>query len=178
MIDQLRPAAIALALMTALTGVVYPLAVTAAAQAFPRQAHGDPALIGKSYDDPGHFWGRLSATSGRPYDAMNSTGSNLGPTNPALAEAAKARIDALRAGDPENRAPIPVDLVTASGSGLDPHISPAAAEWQVARVARARGVSEEKVRALVAAHTSPPDLGFLGDPRVNVAGLNAALDAP
>lgn len=174
-LSQLRPAAVALALMTALTGVIYPLAVTAAAQAFPRQAHGDLTLIGKSFDDPKQFWGRLSATSGHPYDAMGSTGSNLGPTNPALAEAAKARIDALRAADPDNRAPIPVDLVTASGSGLDPHISPAAAEWQIARVAHARNVPEEKVRALVVAHTEQPDLGFLGDPRVNVVTLNAAL---
>lgn len=172
-LSQLRPAAVALLFLTVLTGVAYPLLVTGAAQAFPRQAHGDPAMMGKAFDDAGHFLGRLSAAK---YDAMASTGSNLGPTNPALAEAAKARVDSLRASDPTNQTPIPVDLVTSSGSGLDPHISPAAANWQIPRVARVRNIPEQKLRDLVARTTEPPDLGFLGEARVNVNILNASLD--
>src|SRR5262249_19520225 len=134
-------------------------------------------LIGQSFEDPGHFWGRVSATSPTAYNAGASTGSNLGPTNEALTKNAKARVDALRAADPENAAPIPVDLVTSSGSGLDPHISLASAEYQLRRVARAAGLSEERVRELVAKHTEGRDLGFLGEPRVNVLLVNLDLDA-
>jgi len=173
--------------MTLLTGVAYPLAVTGVAQlAFHDQANGSlivkngkavgSRLIGQGFDAPNYFWGRLSATS-PPYNGGASSGSNYGPLNPALKEAAKARIDALRAADPGNDAPIPVDLVTASGSGLDPHISPAAAEFQVRRVAAARALPAEKVRALVAEHTEGRALGVLGEPAVNVLELNLALDA-
>jgi K+-transporting ATPase ATPase C chain len=133
-------------------------------------------LIGQPFDDPKYFWGRLSATAPFPYNAASSGGSNLGPTNPALIDEVQARIKALRAADPSNMQPIPVDLVTSSGSGLDPHISPAAAEYQVARVARARGLGEAVVRQLVAQHTQDRDLGVLGEPRVNVLELNLALD--
>ena len=189
----LRPALVLLALMTLVTGVAYPLAVTGIAQvAFPAQANGSlimkdgqvlgSALIGQPFDDHRYFWGRLSATGTFPYNAFNaedltgSSGSNYGPLNPALIDAAQARIDALQAADPGNTAPIPVDLVTASGSGLDPHISVAAALYQVPRVARARGLSEDDVRAVVARHTESRQLGFLGEPRVNVLELNLALD--
>ncbi len=176
-----------LAILTLITGVVYPLVVTGIAKvAFADQANGSlivkdgkvvgSKLIGQSFEDPKHFWGRLSATAPTAYNAGASTGSNLGPTNDALTKNAKARIDALRAADPTNTAPVPVDLVTSSGSGLDPHISPAAAEYQVGRVARARGISEGDVRALVALHTEDRDLGILGEPRVNVLLLNLALD--
>jgi K+-transporting ATPase ATPase C chain len=170
------------------------LVVTGIAQvAFPVQANGSlilvdgqavgSELIGQAFDAPEYFWGRLSATGTFAYNAFNadnltaSSGSNYGPLNPALFEAAQARIDALRAADPGNTAPIPVDLVTASASGLDPHISPAAALYQVSRVARARGLSEDQVRALVDEHTEGRQLGFLGEPRVNVLKLNLALDA-
>jgi potassium-transporting ATPase KdpC subunit len=190
---QLRPALLSLLALTLITGVVYPLVVTGIAQvAFPRQANGSllvengrvrgSALIGQPFDDPRYFWGRLSATGVHPYNAFNgealagSSGSNLGPLNPALAEAVQARIDALRAADPQAAPPYPADLVTASGSGLDPHISPAAAEFQVRRVAAARGLSEEQVRQLVARHTAGRDLGLLGEPRVNVLQVNLALD--
>lgn len=190
---HLRPALAAMAVLTLITGFLYPLLVTGVAQLlFPRQAggsvverNGRPAgssLIGQNFDDPKYFWGRLSATGPVPYTAFNgdkgtgSSGSNLGPLNPALREAAEARAKALRAADPSNRAPIPVDLVSASGSGLDPDISPAAAAWQVPRVARARGISEDSVRSLVAAHTRSPQWGLLGDARVNVLELNLALD--
>jgi K+-transporting ATPase ATPase C chain len=187
MTAQLRPALVILGLMTLLTGVLYPLAVTGIAQAiFPHQAGGSlierngqvvgSELIGQAFDDPGYFWGRLSATGPFPYNAAASSGSNLGPTNPALEEAAQARIDALKAADPENTQTIPVDLVTASGSGLDPHISVAAAQYQAARVARERGLSEAQVLALVAEHTAGRTFGFLGEPRVNVLQLNLALD--
>lgn len=176
-----------LAVLTVITGVAYPLAVTAVAQAaFTEKANGSlvvqdsrivgSKLIGQPFDDPKYFWGRLSATEPFPYNAGASKGSNLGPTNEALTKNAAARVDALHAADPTNTAPVPVDLVTSSGSGLDPHISPAAAEYQVPRVARARHLSVERVRALVHAHTEARDLGILGEPRVNVLLLNLALD--
>ena len=191
---QLRPAIVSLALLTLITGLIYPLVVTGVAQAvFPHQANGSlitrngqalgSELIGQSFDDPKYFWGRLSATGTYPYNAFNadtltgSSGSNYGPLNPALTDAVKARVQALKAADPGNTAPIPVDLVTASGSGLDPHISPAAALYQAPRVARARGLSEEAVRQLVAQNTEGRQLGILGEPRVNVLELNLALDA-
>jgi K+-transporting ATPase ATPase C chain len=184
----LRAAAVLFGGLTLLTGVAYPLAVTGIAQAaFPGRANGSlivkdgkpvgSSLLGQPFDAPGYFWSRLSATSPVAYNAQASGASNLGPTNPALTDAAKARIEALHAADPGNGAAVPVDLVTASGSGLDPHISPAAALYQVHRVASARRLDEEKVRALVAAHTDGPDLGMLGEPGVNVLELNLALDA-
>jgi len=191
--SQLRPALVALGIFTILTGLVYPLVVTGLAQViFPSQANGSlivrngqpvgSALIGQSFDDPKYFWGRLSATSPAGYTAFNgdkltgSSGSNYGPLNPALLEAVQTRIKALQEADPANKAPIPVDLVTASGSGLDPHMSPAAAAYQVGRVARARGLSEATVRQMVAQHTEGRTLGLLGEPRVNVLALNLALD--
>jgi potassium-transporting ATPase KdpC subunit len=193
MLSQLRPALVALGIFTILTGLVYPLVVTGLAQViFPRQANGSlivrngqpvgSALIGQSFDDPKYFWGRLSATSPAPYTAFNgdkltgSSGSNYGPLNPALLEAVQTRIKALQEADPTNTAPIPVDLVTASGSGLDPHMSPAAAAYQVGRVAQARGLRADAVRQLVAQHTEGRTLGLLGEPRVNVLALNLALD--
>ncbi len=187
MLEHLRPTAAALALFTLLTGVAYPAAITAVARlAFSARSAGSPvvrdgavvgsALVGQSFSDPGRFWGRPSATPPLPDDATASTGSNLGPTNPALLDAVRARIAALRAADPGTARPIPVDLVTASASGLDPDISPAAALWQVPRVARARGLPEERVRALVEARVEPPLLGLFGAPRVNVLRLNLALD--
>jgi len=192
MTTHLRAAFVSLGLLTILTGVLYPLAVTGVAQLlFPRQANGSlivknggpngqpagSALIGQPFDDPKYFWGRPSATGPFPYNAAASSGSNLGPTNDALTTAVRDRIAALRAADPGNAAPVPIDLVTASGSGLDPHISPAAADYQVRRVAKARGLDETKIRALVEAHTEGRQLGFLGEPRVNVLELNLALDA-
>lgn len=172
---QLRPALMMFVLLTLLTGVLYPLIITGWAKAIPHPA--PETLVGQSFEDPRYFWGRLSATSPHAYNAQASTGSNLGPTNPALTAAAKARIDALRAADPGNEALVPVDLVTSSGSGLDPHISPAGAEYQVRRVARLREVPEARIRALVAAHTEDRTFGVLGEPRVNVRALNRALDA-
>jgi K+-transporting ATPase ATPase C chain len=187
MTAQLRPAIVILALFTLLTGVLYPLAVTGLAQAFfPWQANGSlierngqligSELIGQAFDDPRYFWGRPSATAPFPYNAAASSGSNLGPTNPALEEAVKRRIDALHTADPGNTLPVPVDLVTASGSGLDPNISVAAALYQVPRVARQRNLSEEQVRALVNKYTEGRQFGFLGEPRVNALMLNMALD--
>jgi K+-transporting ATPase ATPase C chain len=182
-----RPALVLFALLGALTGLIYPMAVTGAANAlFPSQAAGSmivqggnivgSKLIGQNFSDPKHFWGRPSATAPQPYNASASGGSNLGPLNPALVDAVKARVEALRAADPGNTAPVPVDLVTASASGLDPDISPAAARYQAARVARVRGVSVEQVNALVDRHTQAPLWGLLGEPRVNVLALNLALD--
>ena len=187
MTAHLRPALTCLVLFTVITGVVYPLVVTGIAQMlFPFQANGSlivndgkvlgSALIGQAFDDPKYFWGRPSATSPFGYNAGASTGSNLSPTNPDLVKAVQGRVDALRAADPGNTAPAPVDLVTASGSGLDPHISPAAALYQVARVARERKFSQDTVRTLVERHTEGRWLGFLGEPRVNVLTLNLALD--
>jgi potassium-transporting ATPase KdpC subunit len=194
---QLRPAFVALVVLTIITGVIYPLIVTGIAHVIlPYQANGSimlgkdgkplgSELIGQQFDDPKYFWSRLSATGPVPYTAFNadkltgSSGSNYGPLNPALIGPdgiVQARIAALKAADPGNSAPIPVDLVTASGSGLDPHISPAAAAYQVARVAKARGLDEAKVRELVARYTEGRQLGFLGEPRVNVLELNLALD--
>ena len=184
----LRPALLLLLLLSLLTGLVYPLLVTVLAQAlFADQARGSlvlrdgravgSLLIGQAFSDPGHFWSRPSATTPQPYNATASTGSNLGPLNPALTDAVKARVAALRAADAGNSAPVPVDLVTASASGLDPHISVAAAEFQAARVARARGLELARVRALIARHTEGRLAGVLGEPRVNVLQLNLALDA-
>lgn len=188
MAAQLRSALMVFFILTILTGVAYPLAVTGLAQLlFPDQANGSliykdgkplgSTLIGQPFDDPKYFWGRPSATAPFPYNAAASSGSNLGPTNPVLPEAVKTRVAALKAADPGNDAPVPVDLVTASGSGLDPHISPAAAEYQVRRVARARGRQEAFVRTVVSQHTEERQLGMLGERRVNVLTLNLALDA-
>jgi len=185
----LRPALTLFILLSLLTGLAYPLLVTGIAQlAFPASANGSllvrdgqpvgSALIGQAFSDPKHFWSRPSATSPMPYNAESSSGSNLGPSNPALADAVKARIAALRAADPGNVAPVPVDLVTASASGLDPHISRAAADYQLARVARARAMPEAGLRQLLDRHTEWPWLGFIGEARVNVLQLNLALDTP
>ncbi|HEV3285597.1 MAG TPA: potassium-transporting ATPase subunit KdpC [Steroidobacteraceae bacterium] len=184
----LRPAIALFVLLTLLTGIVYPLLVTVLARLlFPAEAAGSlilrdgravgSALVGQNFADPGHFWGRPSATTPQPYNGIASNASNLGPLNPALTDAVKERIAALRAADSGNPAPIPVDLVTASGSGLDPHISVAAADYQAARVARARALPLPRVQALIAAHTAGRLLGVLGEPRVNVLELNLALDA-
>ena len=183
-----RPAIVLLLVLTVITGVVYPLVVTGIAQvAFPTQAGGSlvirdgksvgSALIGQSFSDPKHFWSRPSATAPQPYNGLASGGSNLGPLNPALTDAVKSRMDALRAADPTNNSPIPVDLVTASASGLDPDISLAAAYYQAPRVARERGLHPQAVLALIAAHARGRWLGILGEPRVNVLDLNLALDA-
>ncbi|HTU03772.1 MAG TPA: potassium-transporting ATPase subunit KdpC [Candidatus Sulfotelmatobacter sp.] len=185
--QHLRPAIVSLVALTVLTGLVYPAVITGIAQVlFPSQANGSliykdgkavgSALIGQPFDDPKYFWGRPSATSPFPDNAGASGGSNLGPTNPDLKKAVQGRIEALRAADPENKAPIPVDLVTTSGSGLDPEISPAAALYQVHRVAQARKLSEEAVRDLVAQNTRGRQWGFMGEPGVNVLRLNLALD--
>ena len=187
MMSQLRPALVLFALFTVLTGLVYPAVTTGVAQLlFPHQANGSlivrdarvvgSALIGQPFSDPAYFWSRPSATGPTPYNAASSTGSNLGPTNPALAEAVTARVGALRSADPTQTGPVPVDLVTASGSGLDPHVSPAAARYQVARVARARGRAPEDIREMVDRYTERRTLGLLGEPRVNVLLLNLALD--
>ncbi len=177
MLKEIRPALLVFLALTVLTGFAYPLAVTAFAQLFPLQAGGDPALIGQAFSDPKYFWSRPSATSPQPYNGASSSGSNQGPTNKALADAVTDRVKALRDADPGNAKPVPADLVTASASGLDPHISPQAAEYQVVRVARARDLDEGKLRELVAAHTEGRTFGLLGEPRVNVLRLNLALDA-
>ncbi len=187
MLTQLRPAIVLFALLAIITGLIYPFFITGAAQAvFPRQANGSlivkngqavgSELIGQPFDDPKYFWGRLSATTPFPYNAAASSGSNYGPLSSSLIDAVQARIAALKAADPGNTAPIPVDLVTASASGLDPHISPAAALYQVPRVARARGLSEDQVRALVTQFTEGRQFGILGEPRINVLKLNLALE--
>jgi potassium-transporting ATPase KdpC subunit len=188
MFKQLRAAVATFVVLSVITGVVYPLVVTLIAGAvFPAQAGGSlildgdqiagSTLIGQPFDDPKYFWSRPSATSPAPYNAGASSGSNLGPTNPALADAVAQRVAALRAADPVNTAPVPIDLVTASASGLDPHISPAAAEYQAARVARVRGVELEAIRKLVARHTESRLLHLLGEATVNVLALNRDLDA-
>ncbi len=184
----LRQSLSLLLLMTIITGVLYPLAATGLAQLiFPHQANGSlivkdgkpvgSSLIGQSFTEPKYFWGRPSATSPNAYNAASSSGSNLGPTNPALTAAVKLRIAALHAADPGNNSPVPVDLVTASGSGLDPQISPAAAHYQLARVAKARGISDAQVQMLVDKYTHGRQFGLLGEPRVDVLQLNLALDA-
>jgi K+-transporting ATPase ATPase C chain len=187
MFKQLRPLLMVFLLLTGVTGIVYPLVVTGVAQlAFPERANGSlilkeggyagSELIGQPFDDPKYFWGRRSATPDFPYNSASSRGSNLGPSNPVLGEAVKARVEALQKADPGNQSPIPIDLITSSGSGLDPHISPAAALYQASRVARGRGLSEGQVRRLVERFTEPRQLGFLGELRVNVLKLNLALD--
>jgi K+-transporting ATPase ATPase C chain len=186
--EQLRPALVLLFAFTVLTGLAYPLALTGIAQiVWPAQANGSilfrggqaigSALIGQPFEAPGYFWSRPSATSPVPYDAAASAGSNLATTNPRLLTSVRARVAALRAADPGNTLPVPVDLVTSSASGLDPEISPAAALYQVGRVARARALPEATVRRLVQAHIQSRQLGFLGEPRVNVLELNLALDS-
>jgi potassium-transporting ATPase KdpC subunit len=185
--SHLRIGLILFFLFTLLTGVVYPLVVTAISQiVFSHRANGSMVarndqpigseLIGQQFDDPRYFWGRPSATEKVPYNAASSSGSNLGPTNPDLLKTIKERIEAIRQAHPDQTGPVPIDLVTASASGLDPHISPAAAEYQVGRVAKARGMTEDFVRQLVASHTEGRTLGLLGEPRVNVLRLNLALD--
>jgi K+-transporting ATPase ATPase C chain len=192
MFGQLRAALVAFAALTLITGVAYPIFITGIAQAaFPSQANGSlivrdgklvgSRLIGQSFEGSSYFWGRLSATTDAngkplPYNTKSSAASNLGPTNPALVDDVKARVDALVAADPDNTVPIPIDLVTSSGSGLDPHVTPASAFYQVHRVAKARHLDEARVRELVAAHTEDRTFGFLGEPRVNVLELNLALD--
>lgn len=186
---ELRSTLVLFALLTVVTGVLYPGVVTlVGAVAFPAQSGGSlverdgkavgSRLIGQAFSSPGYFWSRPSATGPMPYNGAVSSGSNQGPINPALEQAVRDRIEALRSADPGNSMPVPVDLVTASGSGLDPHISPAAAEYQVARVARARGLEPAAVRALVQAATEGRTFGVLGEPRVNVLELNLALDGP
>lgn len=189
MSTYLKPAFILFFLLSIMTGILYPAIVTLFAQTlFPHQANGSlirdkqgkvlgSELIGQSFGDPQYFWGRPSATAPYPYNAGASSGSNLGPTNPTLANAVKVRIEALHSADPGNKMPVPVDLITASGSGLDPHISPAAAEYQLGRVARARKLPLEKVKELISLHTEGRTFGVLGEPRVNVLRLNLALDA-
>lgn len=184
---QFKPAVVVFALLSVVTGVAYPLVVTGAAQvAFPRQANGSMVvrggttvgsdLIGQPFTASGYFRSRPSATAPTPYNGGASAGSNLGPSTPGLRDAARERVEALRDLEPGNSDPVPSDLVAASGSGLDPHVSPAAALYQVPRVAASRGLDEATVRALVAAHTEGPQLGLLGKPRVNVLRLNLALD--
>ncbi|HMK57200.1 MAG TPA: potassium-transporting ATPase subunit KdpC [Dissulfurispiraceae bacterium] len=183
----IRPVIVSLFVFTILTGILYPLAVTGIAQlVFPNRANGSlivrdgkavgSALIGQPFDDPKYFWGRLSATSPYPYNSSASSGSNLAETNPALITNAQGRIDALKTADLQAGKLVPADLATASGSGLDPHISPAAAEYQVKRVAKARGLNESKVQTIVSEHTEDRAFGIIGEPRVNVLRLNLALD--
>jgi K+-transporting ATPase ATPase C chain len=189
MANHLKPAIPMFVILSLITGAVYPALVTGLAQLlFPDQAEGSlivdqsgkhigSKLIGQPFSDPNYFWGRPSATGPFPYNAGASGGSNLGPTNPALPDAVKIRIEALKAADPGNNAPVPVDLITASGSGLDPHISPAAAEYQINRIVKARNIDPEKLRVLVTKHTEPRQWGFLGEPRVHVLTLNLDLDS-
>jgi K+-transporting ATPase ATPase C chain len=188
MSKMIRPALVLFVLLSAITGLLYPLAVTGTAQAlWPHQANGSvvlhdgtpvgSALIGQHFSEARYFWGRPSATTPTPYNAMASGGANLGPLNPALVDAVQARVAALRAADPTQHAPVPLDLVTTSASGLDPHISPAAARWQAPRIARLRGLAPQQVERLIAQHTEAPLWGLLGEPRVNVLALNLALDA-
>jgi K+-transporting ATPase ATPase C chain len=188
MARMFRPAIVLFALLSILTGILYPALITGLAQLiFPSQANGSliiqngqvagSALIGQQFDDPKYFWGRLSATGDHSYNAAASSGSNLGPTNPALQKQVSDRIAALKAADPANNLPIPVDLVTASGSGLDPDISIAAARYQAARVARVRNLPLDRVQALIDQNTTGRQFGFLGEPRINVLKLNLALDA-
>ena len=187
MLREIRPALVSFLLLTLLTGIAYPLLVTGVSKVvMPEKANGSmimkdgkpigSSLIGQSFSDPKYFWGRPSATGPMPYNPTASSGSNQGPTNPALLDAVKSRVQALRDADPGNLQTVPVDLVTASASGLDPHISSAAAEYQLARVARVRNINPETVRKLVAAHTEGRQFGFLGEPRVNVLELNLAVD--
>lgn len=187
MLKELRPALVLFLVLSLLTGIAYPLAVTGIAQlAFPWQANGSlivrdgkpigSDLIGQPFSDPRYFWGRPSATTPQPYNGLASSGSNLGPTNPALTDGLKARVAALRSADPGNTAPVPLELVTASASGLDPDISPAAAHFQAERVARARGLEPQRVRQWIERFTQARTLGLLGQPRVNVLQLNLALD--
>jgi K+-transporting ATPase ATPase C chain len=187
MFRQLRPVLMVFLLLTVATGIIYPLLVTGVAQlAFPERANGSlirreggyagSELIGQPFDDPKYFWGRLSATADFPYNSASSSGSNLGPSNPALVEAVKARVEALQKADPGNKSSIPIDLVTSSGSGLDPHITAAAALYQAPRVARARGLSEDQIRRLLDQFSEGRQWDFLGEPRVNVLKLNLALD--
>lgn len=188
LMQLLRPAFVLFVLLSLITGIVYPVAVTGIAQGlFPREAAGSlivkdgkpvgSALIGQNFTEPKYFWGRPSATGPYAYNAAASSGSNQGPLNPALVDAVKGRIEALKAADPENTLPIPADLVTASGSGLDPHLSPAAARYQISRIAKARKLPVEQVRVLLERHVEDRQLGFLGELRVNVLALNLALDA-
>ena len=187
LITLIRPALSLFLLLSVVTGVLYPLVVTGVAQmAFPAAANGSlivregkpvgSELIGQNFTAAKYFWGRPSATTPQPYNAAASSGSNLGPLNPALADAVKARSETLHAADPANRTPVPIDLVTSSASGLDPHISPAAAHYQVERVARARHLDAQAVRRLVAQYSEGRDLGAFGEPRVHVLKLNLALD--
>jgi K+-transporting ATPase ATPase C chain len=187
MLKEIRPAIVSFVLLSAVTGIAYPLAVTGIAQGLmPDQANGSlimkdgkavgSELIGQAFSDPKYFWSRPSATGPTPYNGAVSSGSNLGPTNPALIDGVKGRVQALRDADPGNTAPVPVDLVTASGSGLDPHISPAAAEYQVQRVGRLRGLDAGSVRELVKQNTEGRQFGVFGEPTVNVLKLNLALD--
>jgi K+-transporting ATPase ATPase C chain len=187
MLKIIRPVIVSLFVFTIITGILYPLAVTGIAQLlFPDQANGSvimkngrptgSSLIGQPFDNPKYFLGRLSATSPFPYNSASSSGSNMAQTNPGLVKQAKERISALREADPQTTAPVPTDLATASGSGLDPHISPAAAEYQIKRVSKARGMNETEVRAIVTQHTEDRQLGIFGEPRVNVLMLNLAVD--
>lgn len=187
MIKQLRSVLILFILLTAVTGIAYPLLITGIGQTvFSHQAKGSlilqdgwvlgSELIGQPFADPKYFWGRPSATAPFPYNAAASSGSNLGPLNPVLLDAVKARVEALRQADPSQQGPIPIDLVTASGSGLDPHISPAAAEYQINRVAKARKLNPKQMRELVYKYTEGRQFGILGEPRVNVLKLNLTLD--
>jgi potassium-transporting ATPase KdpC subunit len=188
MFKELRSAIMVFIALSVMTGIAYPLVVTGIAQViFPHQANGSlivqgdktvgSELLGQSFDDPKYFWGRPSATSAFPNDASSSTGSNYGPTNPAQFDAVKGRLEAIHKAQPDDTRAVPVELVTTSASGLDPHISPAAAEFQLTRIAKARGVSKEEIRRLVAANTESRTFGLLGEPRVNVLKLNLALDA-